>query len=184
MSVQYAFFGLLQADNATNPCDEQHDVFLFEAVFKENKRQQVHCYQNLTQLLHDLCVGKYECIIDDILEVAQQDRNVTLWEYLADCPLFEWEDTDDHRNGTTVEVQFIAEMECNFPYSWDDQVYINDTMINRTIDIYQHIPWFMLPFGDNPQSNPKEDHDDSDDVVISVLNAIRGQTYSVDELRW
>ena len=57
-------------------------------------------------------------------------------------------------------------------------------MINRTIDIYEHIPWFMMPFGPNHKSGSDEGGDGSNDVVVSVLNAVRGKTFTVDELRW
>eukprot|EP01084_Bolivina_argentea_P056605 103555_1 len=86
-------------------------------------------------------------------------------EYFVDCPLYDHED---------INYTFISNIECNMPYEWDQKIYMNDTVTNVTIDLMESMPFFILPFGMQTHAND----------MVSVLNAVRGTTLTVDQLRW
>eukprot|EP01084_Bolivina_argentea_P226713 382920_1 len=155
LSIQYAFFGLFNATQCPNNFNGD-DIFILNTYWNES----INCYANMTQYLYAECIGKYECEIDLLKYI-----NVT--QYFENCPLY------NHENNT-FNLKFIVELECNFPYEWDQNIYMNDSIINTTLSIFEHIPFFLLPIEVN---NNKED-------ISHGLHKISGKALTIDELRW
>ena len=160
LSIQYAYLGLFQTKS--DQCDDGNDIFIENAFWNEtnNDDKYINCYVNMTDILYDECIGKYQCIIDNLLDFVNNDM-----EYFKNCPLY---------NDGVFELKFLTELECNLPYSWNQKIYINDTIANFTVNVLEQIPWFLLPF----------DIDENQQEIISAMDQIKGKTFTIDEIRW
>eukprot|EP00484_Ammonia_sp_Unknown_P003457 CAMPEP_0197077108 /NCGR_PEP_ID=MMETSP1384-20130603/212450_1 /TAXON_ID=29189 /ORGANISM="Ammonia sp." /LENGTH=1442 /DNA_ID=CAMNT_0042515967 /DNA_START=143 /DNA_END=4471 /DNA_ORIENTATION=- len=147
LSIQYAYLGLFAGDS----CDDE--------VFIEGDA----CFVNMTQFVYEHCLGKYECFISDLFQNLVQFEGA--FHRFENCSLY---------NDTQLELKFISQIECNFPYEWNHKIYINESAVNYTIAVFDALPWFMLPSysADNRVQTER------------VLQAMSGHTYTVDELRW